>query len=425
MDATCEHQSGTSSYVSSVVVNDGYYTGTVWGANEVRLSTRARIPMRLFETTTNKFELTAINFVADGPGTYYISGFITDYNNPETTKHLDLYVTIPQKDSDLSCYTPGNDGRFEAAWNGCNEDWDSEKIEFKAVNEAYSFISNYSNKKMTFTLSPSESFMPTALEMNELYCEWQVLAEGYSLDGGSCGAQSITLPPYTRAIVTGGKFTLNGKPTILDDKPYLITYYRENTGNDMTLIMHLSIKECKQEKIPDTGYSLRSPQPLASASKSDIIFTGNSLQIPAIGLGMETPIPIVHVSYIGDSFDNGWDLTMVGGYVGELEGGAYIPYGGNSVLTGHYYSQGVFVNLTGLHLEDEIYVFATDGMKYVYKVNNSFYTKPHDVYQLFQPNGEKSLTLVTCDSYNLITDEYDNRYVVMATLDHAEPYQMP
>lgn len=425
MDATCEHQSGTSSYVSSVVVNDGYYTGTTWGANEVTLSTRARIPMRLFETATNKFELTAINFVADGPGTYYISGFITDYNNPETTKHLDLYVTIPQLDSDLSCYTPGNDGRFEAAWNGCNEDWDSEKIEFKAVNESYSFISNYSNKKMTFTLSAAESFMPTALEMNELYCEWQVLAEGYSADGGSCGAQSITLPPYTRAIVTGGKFTLNGKPTILDDKPYLISYYREETGNDMTLIMQLSINECKQEKIPDTGYSLRSPQPLAGASKSDIIFTGNSLQIPAIGLGMETPIPIVHVSYIGDSFENGWDLTMVGGYVGELEGGAYIPYAGNSVLTGHYYSQGVFVNLTGLHMEDEIYVYATDGMKYIYKVNNSFYTKPNDVYQLFQPNGEKSLTLVTCDSYNLITDEYDNRYVVMATLDHAEPYQMP
>ncbi len=343
----------------------------------------------------------------------------------EKTKQLKLYITIPQKDSDLSCYTPGNDGRFEAAWDGCNEDWDSEKIEFKAVNESYSFISNYSNKKMTFTLSPSESYMPTALEMNELYCEWQVLAEGYSADGGSCGAQSITLPPYTRAIVTGGKFTLNGKPTILDDKPYLITYYREETGNDMTLIMQLSINECKQEKIPDTGYSLRSPQPLAAASKSDIIFTGNSLQIPAIGLGMETPIPIVHVSYIGDSFENGWDLTMVGGYVGELEGGAYIPYAGNSVLTGHYYSQGVFVNLTGLHLEDEIYVYATDGMKYIYKVNNSFYTKPNDVYQLFQPNGEKSLTLVTCDSYNLITDEYDNRYVVMATLDHAEPYQMP
>jgi len=92
-------------------------------------------------------------------------------------------------------------------------------------------------------------------------------------------------------------------------------------------------------------------------------------------------------------------------------------------FSGHYYSQGVFVNLTGLHLEDEIIVYATDGMKYVYKVNNSFYTKPSDVYQLFQPNGEKSLTIVTCDSYNLITDEYENRYVVMATLDHAEPYE--
>ncbi len=425
-DAACtSYLSNDGAYVSSVIVSDGWSSDTTYPATYAADNRWSRIPMyTFFNGLTHPFRLKHVTLVAEKPGTYIINAFKTGENTNMTESYY-LYLTIPELDSDLSCYTPGNDGRFEAAWNGCNEDWDSEKIEFKAVNESVSFISNYSNQKMTFTLSPSESFMPTALEMNELYCEWQVLAEGYSADGGSCGAQQVVLPPYTRAIVTGGKFTLNGKPSILDDKPYLITYYRENTGNDMTLIMHLSIKECKQEKIPDTGYSLRSPQPLAGASKSDIIFTGNSLQIPAIGLGMETPIPIVHVSYIGDSFDNGWDLTMVGGYVGELEGGAYIPYGGNSVLTGHYYSQGVFVNLTGLHLEDEIYVFATDGMKYVYKVNNSFYTKPHDVYQLFQPNGEKSLTLVTCDSYNLITDEYDNRYVVMATLDHAEPYQMP
>jgi LPXTG-site transpeptidase (sortase) family protein len=429
LDAACTTNiSNDGAYVSSVTVSDGWETDKTYGVSATGGNMWSKTTMYTFENTTSTpshpFRLRRITVVAEKPGTYIINAFKTGENS-DMTESKYLYVTVPQLDSDLSCYTPGNDGRFEAAWDGCNEDWDSEQVEFKAVNESYSFISNYSNQKMTFTLSPSESFMPTALEMNELYCEWQVLAEGYSADGGSCGAQSITLPPYTRAIVTGGKFTMNGKPSILDDKPYLISYYREETGNDMTLIMQMSIKECKQEKIPDTGYSLRSPQPLAGASKSDIIFTGNSLQIPAIGLGMETPIPIVHVSYIGGSFDNGWDLTMVGGYIGELEGGAYIPYAGNSVLTGHYYSQGVFVNLTGLHLEDEIYVFATDGMKYVYKVNNSFYTKPNDVYQLFQPNGEKSLTLVTCDSYNLITDEYDNRYVVMATLDHSEPYQMP
>ncbi|MHC1773147.1 MAG: sortase [Flexilinea sp.] len=423
-DATCAYKGGTGSYVSSVVVNDRDYNSYTWGTDLVEASTRSRVPMRLYQKSPSKpFALTGINFVADGPGTYYISGFATDPANVESTKHLELYVVIPQYDSDLSCYTPGNDGRFEAAWNGCNEDFDTERIEFKAVDEKYAFISNYSNKTMTFTLSPSDSSMPTTVEMSELYCEWQILADGYSSSGGSCGTQKIVVPPYTRAIVTGGKFYLYEKPKISDTNQYLISYLRAETGNDMTLIMDLSIKECKQEAIPDTGYSLRSPQKMEGASKSDIIFTGNSIQIPAIGLGMETPIPIVHVYYIDKAFENGWDLTMLGGYVGELEGGAYIPYSGNAVLTGHYYSQGVFVNLSGLHLEDEIIVYATDGMKYIYKVNNSFYTKPSDVYQLFQPNGEKSLTLVTCDSYNLISDEYENRYVVMAVLDHAEPYE--
>jgi len=62
-------------------------------------------------------------------------------------------------------------------------------------------------------------------------------------------------------------------------------------------------------------------------------------------------------------------------------------------------------------------------MKYIYKVTNSYYTKPTDVLQLFQPNGERSLTLVTCDDYNFITDDYNKRFIVQATLELSEPYQ--
>ena len=423
-DATCNTYSDSEgAYVSSVTVSDSWTTDTTYATTATSLNTLSKIPMYLFSNgIAHPFTFRKLTLVAAKAGTYVISAFKSTADSTMVDP-LFLYITIPQYDSDLSCYTPGNDGEFAAAWDGCNEDFDTEQIEFKAVDEKYAFISNYSNQTMTFTLSPTDSNMPTTVEMSELYCEWQILADGYSSSGGSCGSQKIVVPPYTRAIVTGGKFYLYEKPKISDTELYLISYVREETGNDMTLIMDLTIDECKQEAIPDTGYSLRSPQKMEGASKSDIIFTGNSIQIPAIGLGMETPIPIVHVYYIDKAFENGWDLTMLGGYVGELEGGAYIPYSGNAVLTGHYYSQGVFVNLSGLHLEDEIIVYATDGMKYIYKVNNSFYTKPSDVYQLFQPNGEKSLTLVTCDSYNLISDEYENRYVVMAVLDHAEPYE--
>ena len=137
---------------------------------------------------------------------------------------------------------------------------------------------------------------------------------------------------------------------------------------------------------------------------------------------METPIPIVHVYYEEGSEGMKWDLSTLGNYVGELEGGSYIPYGGNSVLTGHYWSGGVFKNLENLNLEDEIYVYGNDGVKYVYKVVQKFIAQPEDVYEMFQQVGDRSLTLVTCENYNLVTDEYERRQLIRATIESSAPY---
>lgn len=136
---------------------------------------------------------------------------------------------------------------------------------------------------------------------------------------------------------------------------------------------------------------------------------------------MEYPTPIVHVYYMGGDRANGWDLGMLGGYIGELEGGTYFPYAGNTVLTGHYYSNGVFKNLEGINLDDEISIFGSDGSEYIYRVTEKMVTEPDDLYAIFQPNGEYSLTLVTCDNYNLVTDEYERRRLVRATLSRINP----
>jgi len=117
-----------------------------------------------------------------------------------------------------------------------------------------------------------------------------------------------------------------------------------------------------------------------------------------------------------------WDLSTLGNYVGELEGGSYLPYAGNSVLTGHYYSAGIFKNLEHLNYEDEIIIFANDGMKYTYKVVEKFIAQPNDVYEMFQQIGERSLTLVTCENYNLVTNEYERRQIIRATIVSSEPY---
>ena len=137
---------------------------------------------------------------------------------------------------------------------------------------------------------------------------------------------------------------------------------------------------------------------------------------------MEVPIPIVHVYYEEGAENLQWDLSTLGNYVGELEGGAYLPYAGNSALTGHYYSQGVFKNLGNLNYGDEIIIFGNDGIKYTYRVVQKFLAQPDDVYEMFQQIGERSLTLVTCENYNLVTDEYERRQLIRATIDSTAPY---
>jgi len=427
-NANCTTLAGTDAYVYRVYVSDGDMDNRYWHYAEASDSTITNIPMRIYEGTSRPFRVNSMLLTARSSGTYRVRAFIPDNLDAGYIDRawMEFYITIPEKSGQSTCQSSGQDGVFKASWDGCGENYVQQTLEFLPIKEQYGFVSNYSNQWLTYEFSSTNSTIPTAINITELYCDWQVLAEGYSSSGAVCSPQKLELPPYTRAIIKGGKFTIGQKPAFNTnaDYEYILAYNRPQTSSNMNLFLDMVLKECPQEAIPDTGYSLRSPQPMMSVKdQSEFIFTGNSLQIPAIGLGMETPIPIVHVYYLDGAFENGWDLSMLGGYVGELEGGAYIPYPGNAVLTGHFYSQGVFVNLVNLKLEDEIIVYATDGMKYIYKVTNSYWTEPNNVYQLFQPNGEKSLTLVTCDDYNFIDDTYQKRYIVQATLVSSEPYQ--
>jgi len=427
-NANCSTLAGTDAYVYRVYVSDGDTDDRYWHYAEASDSTITKFAMRVYKGTGRPFRVNSMLLTARSSGTYRVRAFIPDNLDAGYIDRawMEFYITIPEKSGQATCQSSGQDGVFKASWDGCGENYVQQTLEFLPIKEQYGFVSNYSNQKLTYEFSSTNSTIPTAINITELYCDWQVLAEGYSSSGAVCSPQKLELPPYTRAIIKGGKFTINQKPAFNTnaDYEYILAYNRPQTSSNMNLFLDMVLKECPQEAIPNTGYSLRSPQPMMSVKdQSEFIFTGNSLQIPAIGLGMETPIPIVHVYYLNGAFENGWDLSMLGGYIGELEGGAYIPYSGNAVLTGHFYSQGVFVNLVNLKLEDEIIVYATDGMKYIYKVTNSYWTEPNNVYQLFQPNGEKSLTLVTCDDYNFIDDTYQKRYIVQATLVSSEPYQ--
>ena len=201
------------------------------------------------------------------------------------------------------------------------------------------------------------SYVPQQLEVASLTCRFEALSSAGRPGDGYCHPDDVYVPPYTKVTITGGTLYLSSIPKYDE---YRVAYARRDTWNISHLFFSIQVKECENvKKIPDTGISLRSPLKVSESvdAATSYVFTGNSLRIPAIGLGMETPIPIVHVYYNEGSSELGWDLSTLGNYVGELEGGSYLPYAGNSALTGHYYSMGVFKNLEYLK-ELTMYILA-------------------------------------------------------------------
>ena len=379
---------------------------------------------------------------ATEPGTYVIYPFVKYGGNDKTNVDPSMYypyngsedyrifVTVNETDELLTCSSLANNGYFKAWWNDCLSRSETQLIAFEHIpGTEEAWIRNRSNHAVDFPFVPEYSYLPQKLEVASLNCKFEALEAGARTGDGWCHPAQIHVPAQTKVTITGGTMYMSGYP---EYDEYRAAYMREDTYNISHLYFSIGVDECKTKKIPDTGLSLRSPMtPLKVNAKVEaspdeatgFVFTGNSLRIPAIGLGMETPIPIVHVYYEGNSADMEWDLSTLGNYVGELEGGTYLPYAGNSVLTGHYWSGGVFKNLEHLNFEDEIIIYANDGFKYTYHVAQKFISEANDVYEMFQQIGDRSLTLVTCENYNLVTNEYERRYIVRAIIDSVEPYE--
>lgn len=430
VNATCDYVTSTSAYVQYLNMSDGAgssRTYTMVGFSPTGEGTAVFGKIKPYEFTNKPFAITGVGLVADEPGTYVIYAF-TKYGDrymtvPNNYK-VAIYVTINDKDQFDTCQTLANNGYFKALWNDCLSSGETQLMTFEQIpGKEEAWMENRSNHGVNFPYVQEWSYIPQKLQVASLNWKCEALASGGRPGECWCSPEGCWVPPYTKLTITSGSLYLEGYPK---HDNYYVAYAREDTWNISHLFFSIQVKQCENKKIPDTGISLRSPLKVNARvdEATNYVFTGNSIRIPAIGLGMETPIPIVHVYYEEGSDGMKWDLSTLGNYVGELEGGSYIPYGGNSALTGHYFSAGVFKNLEHLNLEDEIIIFGNDGIKYTYKVAQKFIAQPEDVYEMFQQIGERSLTLVTCENYNLVTDEYERRYIVRAIIDSQEPYEV-
>lgn len=426
LDSSCASHTEADAGIYSITVSDAVSLSTTYRANG------NVIAMRLYEDTAKvrPFAINEIQIVVSNPGTFMILGFVDpDQIAAGDYEHyaVKFYVKVNKTNQVTTCSTLANNGYYRAYWNDCLSHSETQLLSFEHIPDTeIGWINNRSSAGIHFPYVAELSYIPQKLQIASLNCSFSALDPQGQPAHGYCLPDDIYVPPYSRVEINGGTFYLEASPSVDE---YRVAYARTEKMNISHLFFSVPIKACENvRRIPDTGISLRSPLKVnekvntSPDEATSFVFTGNSLRIPAIGLGMEVPIPIVHVYYEEGAENLQWDLSTLGNYVGELEGGAYLPYEGNSALTGHYYSQGVFKNLGNLNYGDEIIIFGNDGIKYTYRVVQKFLAQPDDVYEMFQQIGDRSLTLVTCENYNLVTDEYERRQLIRATIDSTAPY---
>lgn len=112
----------------------------------------------------------------------------------------------------------------------------------------------------------------------------------------------------------------------------------------------------------------------------------------------------------------GWRVDHLGNRVGHLEGTTAVGESGNIVLAGHVEnSEGraaVFSNLGDLEIGASVTLSEGEVMQH-YAVTE-VKVVPNDDLSVVYDVGDDRVTLITCTGYNLLTDSYDERVVVVA-----------
>jgi len=183
----------------------------------------------------------------------------------------------------------------------------------------------------------------------------------------------------------------------------------------------ISLQQPEQSLSEDAGAFAAAPTAAAEDSSPDgeptpVSLAGRS-EIPA---GTTLFIPDVAIySDVIQAYLNGqnWDISELHQRVGHLEGTAWVNSPGNVVLSGHVEltdgRPGIFAQLENLSVNDVI-LLETEGVQHTYYVTEVYRTTPDDLQPLQPTSSKHQLTLITCDSYDWISDTYGERVIVVA-----------
>lgn len=139
----------------------------------------------------------------------------------------------------------------------------------------------------------------------------------------------------------------------------------------------------------------------------------NEAEVTLIIPNANVAAQIVHIFLSGSS----WNVSQLGRRAGHLTGTAWLNHTGNMVLAGHVEmadgSPGIFAHIKDLRPGNELLIMQS-GETRVYQVDVVRRVKPDDLSVLYPTSADK-LTLITCDSYDFISNTYLDRIVVVSS----------
>ncbi|MBN2470356.1 MAG: sortase [Anaerolineae bacterium] len=134
------------------------------------------------------------------------------------------------------------------------------------------------------------------------------------------------------------------------------------------------------------------------------------LHIPSIGLEVD-----VWEAYVRRDT---WDFSVFTHQAAHLQLTALPGQGSNVVIGAHYeladFQPGPFINLDAVPVGEQI-TLNFQGQRYIYEVTETMLVRPENIEIAYRTSSEM-LTLLTCYAYRASSGQYEQRYVVRASL---------
>ena len=171
-----------------------------------------------------------------------------------------------------------------------------------------------------------------------------------------------------------------------------------------------------QVLLPDTGFppgkTTRLPRQPPAKAYQDL----GELWLDIPTLNLHTPITGVAQS------GNGWDVRWLWDQAGYLESTAFPTWNGNTGIAAHTYlpsgAPGPFANLEKLVWGERVVIHAW-GQRYIYEVRTMSRVWPDDL-SVLQHEEYDWITLISCDAFDEVSAQFQQRLVVRAVLITVE-----